>query len=142
MENPSKGSPGRPSDYSDQIADEIVRRIAAGDPLAKICREEGIGRTTVYAWREAHPEFSERFARARLIGFDAIAEDALEIADEQRGDPVRDKLRVWTRFQLLAKWDPKRYGERVATEITGANGGPVKVEEIRRTVVDPEAGAQ
>lgn len=140
MEKPTKGQPGRPTDFSDQIAEEIVRRIATGEPLAKICRDEGIGRTTVYAWREAHPEFSERFARARLIGFDAIAEDALEIADAQRGDPQRDKLRVWTRFQLLAKWDPKRYGEKVATELTGPNGGPLQVQEVRRTVVDPEAG--
>ena len=28
----------------------------------------------------------------------------------------------------MAKWDPKRYGERTQTAITGADGGPVRSE--------------
>jgi hypothetical protein len=67
-------------------------------------------------------------ARAREEGFDAIAREALEIADDGRRDYVplengglavdhdhiaRSRLRVDTRLKLLAKWDPKRYGERI-----------------------------
>jgi hypothetical protein len=74
------------------------------------------------------------FARARLEGFDQIALDALRIADtqvegveitiddmgkttEKRSDMLgHRKLQVETRLKLLAKWDPKRYGDRVALD--------------------------
>lgn len=37
------------------------------------------------------------------------------------------KLQVWTRLQLLAKWAPKKYGESIRQELTGAGGGPVQM---------------
>lgn len=91
---------------------------------------------TVYDWRDADPEFAARIARARDSGFDAIAEEALEIADTpQEGIRVESdasgfktvredmlghrKLRVETRLKLLAKWSPKRYGERVDVAHSG-----------------------
>ena len=90
---------------------------------------------TVHDWRQAHSDFAAQFARAREEGYDAIAESCIDIADDARndwmerrddkgegyalnGDHVqRSKLRVWTRLQLLAKWSPKKYGDRV--ELTG-----------------------
>ncbi len=30
--------------------------------------------------------------------------------------------------------------DKVQTELTGANGGPVQITEVRRTIVDPSAG--
>jgi hypothetical protein len=32
---------------------------------------------------------------------------------------------------------PKVYGDKVQTELTGPNGGPVQISEVRRTIVDP-----
>lgn len=100
---------------------------------------------TVYDWLDVHEEFSAGFARARKLGFDAIAEEAMRIANTpvlgeeveineagqrkvKTGDMLgHRKLQIETRLKLLAKWDPKRYGERLQTELTGADGGPVKV---------------
>mgnify|MGYP000075275517 CR=1 FL=1 len=142
--------------FSQEIADKVCERIAQGEPLRQICRDEKMPAwRTVYDWLDAEPEFAARIARARELGFDAIAQDALSIADEtqegvettikadgsieeKRGDMLgHRKLRIETRLKLLAKWDPKRYGDKVQTELTGANGGPVQVQEVRRTVVDP-----
>jgi hypothetical protein len=36
------------------------------------------------------------------------------------------RLQVETRLKLLAKWDPKRHGERIATEISGPDGGEIR----------------
>jgi len=129
---------GRPSSFTQEIADRICERIAGGEPLRQICRDDEMPPwQTVYGWLDAHPDFSERFARARILGFDAIAEDTIEIADTpadaviitekadgsvetKRGDNVEHrKLRIHTRLQLLAKWDPKRYGERFGVEHSG-----------------------
>ena len=38
----------------------------------------------------------------------------------------RDKLASETDLKLLAKWDPKRYGDRMA--LTGAEGGAIQID--------------
>ena len=92
------------------------------------------GWVTVYNWMEKHPEFCERIARARVLGFDAIAEEALEIANtpvvgeeiEDDGEKVKvskkdmlghRRLQVETRLKLLAKWSPQKYGEKTSVDL-------------------------
>lgn len=52
---------------------------------------------------------------------------------------LRSKLRVETRLKLLAKWDPKRYGEKITQEISGPDGGPVRTEGDFRPSPEDEA---
>ena len=132
-----KAPRGRPSKYTPEIAQEIADRLSKGEPLAAICRDEHMPSTrTVSTWRENDTEFSASIARAREDGYDAIAEECLKIADQTENDTIdtehgerantewisRSKLRVETRLKLLAKWDPKRYGEKLA--IGGASDLP------------------
>ena len=75
--------------------------------------------------------------------------DALHIADDNSQDTrygadgkempdsewiSRSKLRVETRLKLLAKWDPKRYGDKITAEHTGADGGAIQSELTVRFV--------
>ena len=141
MPQPSKKAPakkprapkkptGRPSKYTPELAKEITDRLSKGEPLAKICRDDNMpDASTVGRWKEGREELSLSIARAREEGFDAIALQCLEIADETIHDTIkteqgeransewisRSKLRVETRLKLLAKWDPKRYGDSLAT---------------------------
>lgn len=136
---------GRQTLYTPAIAAEICARLGHGETLQDICRTPGMPSvSTVNSWtEECRPKdvpatFAPDFARARVLGFDAIAAQTLEIADDARndwmeraaqeggGEPVRtfnaehvqrSKLRIETRLKLLAKWDPKRYGERMALEV-------------------------
>lgn len=137
---------GRPTLYTSDLVDRICERLSVGEPLAQICRDKGMpGLSTVYDWQSADKDISGRFARAREAGFDQIALDALRIADDATSDRATDsegrervdneaiqrsRLRVETRLKLLAKWDPKRYGDRLHQELTGANGGPLQTEEL------------
>lgn len=128
---------GRPSDYAQEVADAICARLSEGEPLASICRDEEMPAVrTVSDWKRAHEAFSADIARAREDGFDKLAAQCLDIADETNLDTIhtengdrpntewisRSKLRIETRLKLLAKWDPKRYGEKIVQEHTGANG--------------------
>ncbi len=144
----AKKPTGRPSLYTAEIASEICARLSKGEPLAQICRDDGMpGVQTVSDWKEKSAEFSVVIARAREEGFDAIAAGCLEIADDARNDFMetmaidddtsayklngehiqRSKLRIETRLKLLAKWDPKRYGEKLA--IGGdADAPPIRTE--------------
>jgi hypothetical protein len=96
-------------------------------------------------------DLSAHIARAREMGYDNIAEECLDIADNSNNDWMnrevrnargqieiqrvvdtehiqRSKLRIETRLKLLAKWKPEKYGDK--TIIAGdPNGAPIKTEE-------------
>lgn len=131
--------------YSEEIASKVCERIALGEPLRQICRDEGMpSYGAIYDWLEVNTDFASRFARARVKGFDAIADDAMTIADTpelgvetvkkpdgsvevREGDMLgHRKLRIETRLKLLAKWDPRRYGEKLQTEFSGNLGVTVQ----------------
>lgn len=110
------GAPkGSGSKYTEALAQEICERISRGEPLTQICRDSHMPqRSNVHCWRAEHEGFAGRFARARECGFDAIAAECMRIADDKMGDPDPSsrRVRVETRLKLLAKWNPKTYGER------------------------------
>jgi hypothetical protein len=142
---------GRHSTFTQAIADAILEQLAHGIPLAEICRDENLPSVqTIYNWRDAHPDFAVAIARAREDGFDRIAADCLTIANtpmegveittdtdgrvsEKRVDMLgHRKLQIETRLKLLAKWDPKRYGERLQTEHSGTVSLASLVEKAHR----------
>jgi hypothetical protein len=125
--------PGRPAEpVPQEMADRIVEWISEGKTLRAFCRQpETPSHRTVYNWRAKDKAFAARFAQARDLGFDQIAEECLEIADDASNDYMevqtnsggtrmkfdaehvnRSRLRIETRLKLLAKWDPRRYGDK------------------------------
>jgi len=119
-----------------ELEAEIVARLSKGEPLAVICRDEHMPcDDTVRNWQDADPAFARAIARAREAGFDAIANrtraTARKLSPEEGGDSTgdvqRDKLIIETDLKLLAKWDPKRYGERT-TVVGDKTADPVQVQ--------------
>ena len=148
---PPKKKTGRPSKYTPEIAQKMCEMLADGIPLREICRQDGFPAwQTVYDWMyrddalgDAGVGLSRAIARAREVGYEALAEECLRIADNPQwgqkqimtdqgtSTTVEDmlghrKLQIETRLKLLAKWNPKKYGERVA--LAGDAENPLKVE--------------
>ena len=132
---------GRPTKYTPELAAEICERIGKGETLRQICRDEHMPHwTNVYEWLSRDEGLSVRVAHAREIGYDAIAEESLDITDSQplavfddagnkRYDPgsiAWNKNRAEHRLKLLACWNPKKYGTKV--QMGGDPGNPLKVE--------------
>lgn len=155
---------GRPTGFSAGLGDQICERIFSGEGLREICRDpEMPSRSMIYRWLEANTDFRDQYARARDGLYDYWAEDIVEISDDATNDWMerrseaekgagvqngyvlngehvqRSRLRVDSRKWLLSKLAPKKYGDKLATEISGPDGGPVEVTEIKRTLIDPKS---
>jgi hypothetical protein len=123
-------------------ADAIIDWISTGQTLRQWCRDNGIHYSTVYLWMAKDEAFAQRFAQARDIGHDCIADEILEIIDtepemaetfsQNGGSKHRDsghitwlKNRAEQRLKLLAKWNPKKYGDKVDVTSKGEAVGLV-----------------
>ena len=136
---PAPRKTGRPSKYTEELAAEIAQRLSDGEPLRQICRDAHMPHwTNIYEWMARDQDLSVRIARAREIGQDAIAEEIyremmLEPEREERGriDPGYVQLikaRAEIKLKLLAKWNPKRYGDRVTMAGDAENPLAVKAD--------------
>jgi len=141
----------KPTKMTAELVEELVAWVSEGNTLAAFCRKHELGRRTVYDWLEADPELTARFARARELGADAIADDILSIADDGSNDTYiddegnektdqdviqRSRLRVDARLKLLAKWFPQRYGDKVQV------GGAADLPPLVKDATDIEIAAR
>jgi hypothetical protein len=129
---------GRPTLYTEAVAEEILGRISEGETLNQICRDEHLpAKSTVLLWvREDREGISDRYTRARELQQDCWADDIIEIADDSRNDWIeretksgrivtvlneeavaRSRIRVDNRKWLLSKRDPARFGDKL--ELSG-----------------------
>ncbi|MDN5514439.1 MAG: hypothetical protein L0G82_04310 [Pseudomonas sp.] len=151
--------PGRPSSYTEAIGIALCAAIAEGMSLRSACALPGMPDvSTVIRWLadEERAEFCAQYARAREDRADLLAEEILQIADDGRNDTqvdedgnvfvdhdviARSRLRVDARKWLASKMAPKKYGDKITAEHTGANGGAIQVASTV-TFVRPPARAE
>lgn len=127
------------------IIAELEAWISEGKTLREFCRQEGRPSwPSVYRWVEDEEDYAKRIACARARGEDAISQECFAIADDatndwmerldKDGQPVgwmlngdhvqRSKLRIETRLKLLAKWNPRKWGDKLDLN----HGGKVTME--------------
>lgn len=128
---------------TDAMFAEICKRLALGRSLRSICRDDDVqissGLLRQHVLRK--PDWAKQYAEARDMGLDEMAEEMLEIADDGSNDWMekemrdgrietvlnhehvqRSKLRKETRQWYLSKLAPKRYGEKLQTDVTSSDG--------------------
>jgi len=125
----------------EKIKDQLAAWLSEGNTLQDFCRQEGMPSfRTIYNWQAEDKDFDASIVRARNIGHDAIAEYCLHLVDKEplevfdeagnkRYDPgsiAWKKSQIETRLKLLAKWNPKKYGDK--TILAGDDEAPVVVE--------------
>jgi len=124
----------------EQIKDRLIAWLSEGKTLMDFCRVEvHPSFRTIYNWQAEDSVFDANIARARDIGYDAIAEESLQLADteplkvfDEQGNKRYDpgsiawrKMQIETRLKLLAKWNPKKYGDK--TVLAGDPDAPVNI---------------
>ncbi len=154
---PKKTKKGRPSLYTEALAAKLCLRLAEGETLRSVCRDQAMpDKATVLRWLadKAKADFRDQYAHAREMQADALFDEALEIADNVSGDWAEDKdgrkvldhehiqrsrLRVDTRKWAAGKLAPKRYGDKM--QHTGDGGGPIRVRPDLSKLTDEELNA-
>jgi hypothetical protein len=115
MTKPNVG--GRPTIYTDDLADDICWRISNGETLTRICKMDGYpAQPTVFRWLQEKEGFRENYTRARLDQADHSADFLVDLGDDVlSGQVTADAARVvadihkWT----AARRAPKKYGDRI-----------------------------
>jgi hypothetical protein len=144
---------GRPSEYSEELADRICDALSDARSLRSICCDQDMpSQSTVFRWLadDRYASFRERYARAREAQADAIFDEILDIADDGSNDWIerrrddgsvdtvldhehvqRSKLRIEARRWMAGKLRPKVYGDKIEHEHTGG---------VAITVTEEDAG--
>ena len=129
---------GRPSIYTEELANDICTRLGLGESLRKICLSENMpSLSSVMSWLTTKPVFLEQYTRAREIQAETQFDELIDIVDQppelshitnNKGELVEIKfdssyvawmkLRVDTRKWTAARMAPKKYGEQKQAEET------------------------
>lgn len=138
---------------SDEVITEILERMIAGESLRSICKDEHMPNIVNFLRWVAEDEILRlQYRDAMEHRADVIFEEMMDIANTPveaeivktgpKGtectvkDAIEHRtLQVRTRMWVLARMNPKKYGELSMKQISGPDGGPVKTES---TVVNKE----
>ncbi len=131
--------------------DEFMAYVCAGGHLNGFCKLHGFSYTGMLEFIHADSSRSEMYARARQERADLLADEIVEIADEEcttvkaskhgssddgEGETevvfdavavARNKLRVDARKWVASKLKPRVYGDKL--ELSGEIGTPTKLSD-------------
>lgn len=136
--------------YDEAIGDDICERLLLGESLRAICRSEDMpAASTVFKWLRDNPKFAEQYARAKEEQAEMFADEIASIADQTPElEPIRDnegnivemrmhaayvnyqKNRIDARKWVASKLKPKKYGDKITQEHTGADGTPIVFKTV------------
>ena len=145
MSEKEKRPIGRPTKYSQEMADKICEQIAHGKSLRAVCAEDGMPpMKTIYRWLEANEEFRHQYARAREKQADYFAEEIIEIADSAEAESAavsKAKLQIDARKWAASKIAPKKYGDKTELDVKSSDGSMtpavrLDAEEYRKIAED------
>lgn len=146
----AKKAPAKAVEFSQELFDRICELIASGGSVRSVCAAAGMpDRMTFNRWRKMTPALQAQYDQACLDRADVIFDEVLEIADECRvgekrvtkanGDVEvteidmveRARVQIDARKWVLARMNRKKYGDHVANEHSGPDGGPITTRVVR-----------
>lgn len=113
---------GRPTKYSQELADRFCDKIAQGNSMRKVVKLRSMpSGQTIFSWFRTYPDFLEQYTRAKEESADYDHDRLDEIAEgvlDETYDPQRAKVASDIIKWSASKKKPKKYGDRVFNETT------------------------
>ncbi|MDV2988562.1 MAG: hypothetical protein P3T54_00150 [Dehalogenimonas sp.] len=135
----AKNKVGRPTALTQEVQSKILAAISLGSYIDVACKAAGITRQSFYHWMEKGEDDPEknyqaaplfRNFRAAVLEAEAVAEIRL-LSQAQKGGPQSSAA-----MMVMSRRWRERWAETVKTEVTGKDGGPIQVEDVRQKLFD------
>jgi hypothetical protein len=108
--------------FSQEIFDEICVRIASGESLRKICKDDKMpALVNVWRWLNDNEALSKQYTHAREEQAETLADEIQEICDAEMpmdafgkidaGAVNQARLKIDARKWIASKLKPKRFGD-------------------------------
>ena len=124
---------GRPSIFTEAIADRILDRLASGESLVSICKSEDMpGLRTVMRWVGENQDFGTEYMRAREAQAEHMDDLILSTAAKAKEDPQAARVMVDAYKWRAAKLAPKKYGDAMLHKHADADGEKVPIDDVSR----------
>lgn len=121
---------GRPTDYTDELADEFCRRITSGRSVSEIVSDLDMpASATIYRWRQEKPDFKEKIACAREERLEAYSDRILALGQRVIEETDLDFQRVNSAVNAIDKAARLQKPKEQRVELTGKDGGPIETVE-------------
>lgn len=116
---------GRPSKYNKAYCNEVIECLAEGHSITAFAGIIGVARSTIFEWAKEHPEFSDaiKVGQAKAVHF--WEKIAIDIARNGGGNATAAIFGLKNRAG-------EDWADKVVTEHTGKDGGPIQFTDDQR----------
>lgn len=123
--------------YTPEMVEKICDMIIAGDSLRKIGGTEGMPELdTMCKWFHKHPEFYEKYIKAKEVRAELAFDELIEMADDEDVKTFeqvnRQNMRINTRKWCLARMNFSRFGDKQEKK----HSGEINITKVEQVIVD------
>lgn len=119
------------STFSQDLFDRICEQIAGGKSLREICKASTMpNRRTFMRWIDGNEKLTAQYSDALNMRAEHFFDEIIDIADG-KADPQKTRVQIHARMWVLARMNPKKYGDKFTSELTGEGGGPISIKIVR-----------
>lgn len=119
---------GRPSKYDPKFCDQAIEYMKDGYSVTALAGHIGVARSTIFKWAEENEEFSDALKTAQALAAKFWEDRLRHVAMTGEGNATAAIFGVKNRSR-------EEWRDKTETEITGQDGGPLQIQEIKRVVV-------
>lgn len=112
---------GRPSKYSETYCNEVIDFLSMGHSVTAFAGHIGVSRSSIFEWAKEHPEFSDALKVGQAKATATWESALLKIAKDGGGNATAAIFGLKNRAS-------EDWADKVQTELTGKDGGPVAIE--------------
>jgi hypothetical protein len=130
-------------EFSQETFDRICELMAEGQSLRAICKGDGMpNKRTVLRWIERDDKLRLQYSEAQNLRAEHYFDEIIDIADS-RSDPQKTRVQIDARKWVLARMNPKKYGDRMTNEHVGGDGNPISMllQHVEGSTLKPKDGS-
>lgn len=126
--------------FKAEVFDLVLRRIATGESLRKVCQSEGMPtRETFFCWVRNDPEAKQAYLEACALRSLVYAEQIMDIIENLSDEPTsaqvnKARLQVDSIKWVSSRLQPRIYGDQRA-EAGADNEVPLSREQVEDSLI-------